>query len=77
MLSQSGEAGLKLLVIIQKQYGGKIYEHLKPGQHKATKFAYKLYWNKVEGIKLCTQLIPYLILKQDSAKEVLEYLTRN
>lgn len=77
LLSQSGEDGLNLLKEIQEVYGGSIYEHLKPGQHKATKSAYKLYWNKEEGILLCKALIPYLKLKQKAAKEVLEYLTRN
>ena len=77
MLSQSGDEGLKLLEAIQSQYGGKIYEHLKAGEHRATKSAYKLYWNKVEGIKLCKLLIPLLILKQQSAQTVLQYLTRN
>lgn len=77
MLSQSGEDGLKLLEQIQHEVGGSIYQHLKAGQHKATKPAYKLYWNKEEGIALCSMLIPYLILKRQSAEEVLKYLTRN
>lgn len=77
MLSQSGEDGLRLLECIQRDYGGKIYEHLKAGEHKATKSAYKLYWNKLEGILLCEKLIPHLILKQRSAQDVLFYLTRD
>ncbi len=76
LLSQSGERGLNLLLGIQERYGGAIYEHLKAGQHKATKSAYKLYWNKQEGITLCQTLIPFLILKQEEAKQVLAYLTR-
>lgn len=76
MLSQSGEEGLKLLESIQKEYGGNIYQHLKPGQHKATKAAYKLYWNRVEGIKLIIKLEPFLILKKRAAQEVALYLTR-
>ncbi len=77
MLSQSGEDGHALLCEIQKIYGGKIYQHLKPGQHKATKPAFKLYWNKKEAIWLIEMLLPALRLKQDAAKAVLEYLTRN
>lgn len=77
MLSQSGDEGFHLLTQIQADYGGSIYEHLKAGQHKATKSAYKLYWNKEEGIVLCELLIPYLILKKQSAQTVLSYLTRN
>lgn len=76
MLSQSGDDGLDLLTKIQLQYGGNIYEHLKPGQHKATKSAYKLYWNKKEGIELCKTLIPHLIIKKEVAIAVLAYLTR-
>ena len=76
LLSQSGEEGLNLLTAIQKQYGGSIYLHIKPGQHKAKKPAYKLYWNKQEGIKLCETLIPHLILKKEAAQAVLTYLTR-
>lgn len=76
MLSQSGEAGLRLLEQIQMSYGGSIYQHLKPGQHKATKAAYKLYWNKDEAITLINTISDYLILKQTVALEVLTYLTR-
>lgn len=76
MLSQSGEKGLQLLSAIQEIYGGAVYIHLKPGEHKATKYAYKLYWNKEEGVELIKKLLPYLNIKHDSAKEVLEYLTR-
>ena len=77
LLSQSGEEGLTLLTEIQKRFGGRLYEHLKPGQHKATKSAYKLYWNRVEAIQLIRCLLPYLILKEGKALEVLMYLTRN
>jgi hypothetical protein len=77
MLSQSGPDGLELLKSVQSQYGGRIYHHLKVGQFKATKDAYKLYWNKTEAVELIEQLAPYLILKQKSAKLVLEYLRRN
>lgn len=77
MLSQSGEDGLRLLEEIQQKHGGKIYEHLKAGEHKATKSAYKLYWNKIEGIKLCQAMIPHLILKKQLAENVLTYLTRD
>lgn len=77
MLSQSGDDGLKLLESVQLQYGGSIYQHLKPGQYKATKAAYKLYWNKDEAIRLILNLQDYLILKRTAAQEVLKYLTRN
>ena len=77
MLSQSGEDGHDLLKQIQKQYGGKIYLHLKVGQHKATKPAYKLYWNKQEGIELLQLLLDKLILKKQDAQLVLDYLTRD
>ena len=77
LLSQSGEDGLSLLTAIQARYGGKLYQHLKSGQYKATKNAYKLYWNKVEAIKLIHCLLPHLLLKEKAAREVLEYLTRN
>jgi hypothetical protein len=76
LLSQSGDAGFKLLEQIQYQYGGSIYEHLQAGQYKATKSAYKLYWNKEEGILLCKTLIPHLVLKKCVAEEVLKYLER-
>jgi hypothetical protein len=77
MLSQSGEEGLKLLEQIQRQHKGKIYQHLRAGEHKATKAAYKLYWNRKEAISLIIDVAPYLILKQKAAYEVLQYLTRN
>ena len=77
LLSQSGDRGKRLLVEIQEIYGGKLYEHLKPGQHKATKFAYKLYWNKKEAIELIKVLLPHLILKKAEAEAVLQYLTRD
>lgn len=76
LLSQSGEDGLKLLEAIQKQYGGTIYQHLKPGQHKATKPAYKIWWNKDEAITLINLLLPKLIIKKRDAQAVLQYLTR-
>ena len=76
MLSQSGEIGLQLLERIQIQYGGSLYTHLKPGQHKATKTAYKIYWNKSEAIELIKALLPYLIVKKTEAEQVLNYLTR-
>lgn len=77
MLSQSGADGLSLLEKIQKQYGGCIYEHLKAGKHKATKSAYKLYWNKDEAILLIKQIKHALFLKQEQAEKVLQYLERN
>jgi hypothetical protein len=77
MLSQSGEDGLRLLEAVREQYGGTIYLHLKPGQHKAKKTAYKIWWNKEEAIKLINTLMPYLILKKTQAAEVLQYLTRD
>lgn len=77
LLSQSGWEGYLLLEDIQQQYGGTIYRHLTAGQHKATKDAYKLYWNKDEAIELCKTLIPHLKLKQQPAQDVLKYLTRN
>jgi hypothetical protein len=77
MLSQSGYEGMLLLEEIQKQYGGSLYQHLKAGEHKATKDAYKLWWPKDEAIELCQKLIPHLKLKQQAAQTVLAYLTRN
>lgn len=76
LLSQSGEDGLKLLENIQKQFGGNIYQHLKIGEHKATKNAYKIYWNQQEGTLLIEQLLPHLILKQEAAQKVLTYFKR-
>ena len=76
-LSQSGDVGLKLLQDIQNKYGGRLYEHLKPGQHKATKSAYKLYWRKEEAITLIELLLPFLIIKQQEAQAALQYLKRN
>jgi len=76
MLSQSGEDGLDILQRIQKQFGGKIYHHLKPGEHKATKHAYKLYWNKDDGLIFLNQIIPFLHLKQKDAKLVKDYYER-
>jgi hypothetical protein len=77
MLSQSGEDGLVILEQIQKQFGGKIYHHLKVGEHKATKNAYKLYWNSEDGLAFLSQIIPYLRLKQHDARLVKEYYERN
>lgn len=77
LLSQSGEEGLALFEEIQKLYGGSIYLHLKPGQHKATKPAYKLYWNKDEAIVLIKALLPFLIIKKHAAEEILAYLERD
>lgn len=76
ILSQSGEDGLALLEAIQLKFGGSIYHHLKPGQHKAKKNAYKIWWNKEEAVTLITLLLPKLILKQKEAQQVLDYLTR-
>jgi len=76
MLSQSGEDGYNLLCWIQEQYGGNCYKHLEAGQHKSTKDAYKLYWNKKEAIPLIEKLYPFLILKKQAAYDVLAYLTR-
>jgi hypothetical protein len=76
LLSQSGEDGYNLLKEIQDQYGGKIYLHLRKGEYKATKNAWKLYWNKTEAIKMLQQIQPYLILKQQNAIVALEYLQR-
>jgi len=77
MLSQSGDDGLLLLKEIQKEYGGQLYQHLKIGQHKATKNAYKLYWNRDEGRIFIERIIDKLILKKDDAQLVLNYLNRN
>lgn len=77
LVSQSGDDGLALLERIQKEYGGSVYQHLKPGQHKATKPAYKLYWNRTEAIVLISRIYPFLELKQKAAKAVLDYLNRN
>ncbi len=77
ILSQSGPVGYQILSEIQTEYGGNIYLHLKPGQHKAKKDAWKLWWNKDEGIPLITSLLPYLKIKHEEAAKVLAYLTRN
>ncbi len=76
LLSQSGEDGLRLLKEIQSEYGGSIYLHLHPGQHKAKKTAYKIWWNKEEAITLITILLPHLRIKKQQAQDVLTYLTR-
>lgn len=76
LLSQSGEDGKRLLEAIQRQYGGSLYLHLKAGQHRATKDAWKLWWNAEEGVDLICQLLPHLILKQESAQKVLTYIMR-
>jgi sulfite reductase beta subunit-like hemoprotein len=77
MLSQSGDLGFYLLNLIQEKYGGSIYEHLKAGQHKATKSAYKLYWNKKEAVIFLKAILPHLVLKHQDAVNVIDYLTRN
>lgn len=77
LLSQSGFDGKELLEKIREEYGGTLYQHLEAGEHKATKPAYKVYWNKLEAVQLITKLLPYLILKKDKAEEVLTYLLRN
>lgn len=76
MLSQSGDDGLKLLEEIQTFIGGTIYKHLNAGQYKATKPAYKLYWNKDEAPRLINFILPFLILKRNAAIEVLKYIQR-
>lgn len=76
MLSQSGESGKLLLEKIMAEFGGKMYLHLKPGQYKATKTAYKVWWNKDEAIVLIKLLLPHLIIKYQEALEVLNYLQR-
>ncbi len=76
-VSQSGDVGKQLLENIQKKYGGKLYEHLKAGQHKATKSAYKLYWRKQEAVLLIHVLLPHLFIKQKEAQLALDYLTRH
>ncbi len=77
MLSQSGEDGLQLLKEIQSIYGGKIYQHLKVGDWKATKNAYKLYWRKAEAAEFIPKILPHLRLKKAAAELVLQYVTRN
>ena len=77
ILGQSGPDGLEILKQIQLQCGGQLYHHLKPGEHKATKDAYKLYWKAEEGKKFLEQIIPHLKLKQKAALEVLDYIRRN
>src|SRR4051812_18219446 len=81
LLSQSGDLGLSLLNTIRQEYGGALYKHLSKGQKAghatATKEAYKLYWNKAEGIKLLQNLIPHLVLKKQEAIKLLTYLMRN
>lgn len=76
LLSQSGEDGLKLLEDVQQFIGGTLYKHLDAGQHKATKPAYKLYWNKEEALRLINFILPFLILKREQAIAVSKYLTR-
>ena|ERR1700757_1252082 len=76
-IAQSGSDGLELLEKLRDQYGGNIYNHLSVGQYKATKPAYKLYWNKEEGARMLAQIIPYLRLKKQAAEEVFTYLIRN
>jgi hypothetical protein len=76
MLSQSGEDGLALLEEIQRFIGGELYKHLNAGQYKATKPAYKLYWNKEEALRLINFILPFLILKRQAAIDVLNYINR-
>jgi transcriptional accessory protein Tex/SPT6 len=76
LLAQSGKEGLELFEKIRSEYGGTIYTHLVAGDHKATKDAYKMYWNKDEAIDLIQKLLPHLIIKHEAAKLVLNYLTR-
>jgi len=77
LLSQSGPEGLEILNKIQETVGGNLYTHLVAGQYKATKTAYKLWWNADEGKLLIKTLLPYLIIKKKEAQAVLEYLERN
>ena len=76
LLSQSGPEGLVLLEQIQKEYGGSIYHHLKIGQYKAKKDAYKMWWNREEGVRLIERLLPHLIIKKEAAQTVLTHLKR-
>lgn len=77
MLSQSGPNGLQILQEIQTEYGGQLYHHLKPGQHKATKDAWKLYWRRDEGILFIQRIKDKLLLKRQDAETVLAYLERD
>lgn len=76
IIGQSGENGKEVLEAIQTKHGGELYQHLAPGQHKATKSAYKLYWNAEEALALINTLLPHLLLKKEEAMEVKEYLER-
>jgi hypothetical protein len=76
LLGQSGPDGYSLLKSIVDIYGGNLYLHLRPGEHKATKNAWKLSFRKLEAIKFLTDIQPFLILKQEDVKKVLEHLTR-
>lgn len=77
LLGQSGEDGKALLEEIQKEYGGNLYHHLKAGQHKATKNAYKLYWNREEGISFLKRIQDKVIMKKKDVDNVLEYMERD
>jgi hypothetical protein len=77
MLSQSGDKGKEVLETIQETFGGNLYQHLEVGQHKATKPAYKLYWNKNEAIKLIEKLRSFLLIKHEEANRAYQYLTRD
>jgi len=77
LLGQSGPEGLAILKEVQTMCGGQLYLHMKAGEGKATKDAWKLYWRAKEGRKFLEQITPYLRLKQKAALEALEYIKRN
>lgn len=76
IIGQSGDNGKRVLEQIQKQLGGNLYLHLSPGQHKAKKEAYKLYWNAKEALVLIDAILPYLVLKKEEAQKVKQYIER-
>lgn len=76
MLSQSGDHGREVLQAIQAEYGGQLYLHLRAGEHKATKDAWKLYWRRDEGAIFIRRILDKLILKRQDAETVLAYIER-
>lgn len=74
LLAQSGEEGKALLEEVVEQYGGRVYEHLKAGQHKATKSAYKWYICATNAAAFLRRIEPYLKLKKEKAQDAIRFV---
>lgn len=71
-LAQSGEEGLKLLLQIQKNYGGRL--HHKKKIKVSHKEAYQLRWRGKNAILFLDLIGKYLNIKQQKASDVCNFM---